>query len=236
MPNINRPPSAAEDYCRQRFVALWQSITGDKGTGEALFVFQMEDRYAEPHRKYHTWEHIQACLKVFDEFKPYALRPHLIEFALFFHDIIYEVDQSKGVDNEAASAEFANKELTTYSTSDPMYTKGGCVILGDDDLDRIMGLIMATKHDKVPKDPDEQLIADIDLVTAFGVDKSEYARQRAAIRQEYQHVPDHTFRDVRGKILMRFLERRPNIYYWKPIRDKYEELSELNLAHELGLY
>jgi len=236
MPRAVREHGAAETYCHQRFVELWQSITGDKGTGGALFSFQMADRYAESHRKYHTWEHIEACLKLFDEFKPYALRPHLIEFALFFHDIIYEVDQSKGIDNEAASADFAYEQLLSYSESDPMYTKGGCVILGDSELDRTKKLVLATKHDKTLKDPDEQLIADIDLVTAFGIDKSEYARQRAAIRQEYQHVPDPLFRDVRGKILMRFLERRPNIYYWKPVRDKYEEISELNLAHELGLY
>src|SRR5688500_725542 len=59
-------------------------------------------RYAEPHRHYHTLEHVVACLKWLDRFREVAEHPEEVELALWYHDAIYVPGAG---DNESRSAE-----------------------------------------------------------------------------------------------------------------------------------
>lgn len=55
--------------------------------------------YSEEHRFYHTWQHIYECVRFVDL---HYGRQALVVFALFYHDIVYDVARK---DNEEKSAE-----------------------------------------------------------------------------------------------------------------------------------
>ena len=56
-------------------------------------------------RHYHTLSHLEACLREFDDARGLAMRPAEVEFALWFHDVIY---RSWRRDNELQSAALAD--------------------------------------------------------------------------------------------------------------------------------
>ena len=58
--------------------------------------------YTEPHRYYHTLQHIAECLVRFHTIRHLATNPSEIEVALWFHDAIYDTRRD---DNEVRSAE-----------------------------------------------------------------------------------------------------------------------------------
>ena len=62
--------------------------------------------FAEPQRHYHNQQHIAECLTQFDAARNIARRPEAIEFAIWFHDAVYD---PKAGDNEEKSAALAKK-------------------------------------------------------------------------------------------------------------------------------
>ena len=65
-------------------------------------------RYSEPHRRYHTLQHLAECFAAFDEIAHLAEHPADVELALWFHDAIYDTRRS---DNEQRSAEQSGRNL-----------------------------------------------------------------------------------------------------------------------------
>ena len=64
---------------------------------------QLATRYNEPHRHYHTLDHVAACLGWLDQYRHLAADPLCLELALWAHDVIYDPRAS---DNEARSADW----------------------------------------------------------------------------------------------------------------------------------
>jgi predicted metal-dependent HD superfamily phosphohydrolase len=62
-------------------------------------------RYAEPHRRYHTWAHVRACLEARHLLTEASLPE--VDLALVFHDAIYE---HLATDNEERSARLLLEE------------------------------------------------------------------------------------------------------------------------------
>ena len=87
----------------------WQGLDaiGDGSTTYAALLA----RYSEPHRHYHTMQHLAECLDAFSSVASLAEHPAELEFALWFHDAIYDVKRS---DNEEQSALWARSELTLH--------------------------------------------------------------------------------------------------------------------------
>ncbi|HHM6265916.1 TPA: hypothetical protein ACRNLL_006499, partial [Pseudomonas aeruginosa] len=83
---------------RQRWDALWQRLGGNPPADafDALLA-----AYGGADRHYHSDRHILACLEHFDRWRQLALRPALVELALWTHDLVYDTQRQ---DNEAASA------------------------------------------------------------------------------------------------------------------------------------
>lgn len=177
----------------------------------------LRERYAQPHRAYHTLEHIIACLRELDEFSAATATPGPvgIAIALFYHDAIYD---PRGSDNEIQSAALAKRDLGAMLPAS---------LLND-----IARLILITDHRHPAAEPDEQLIVDIDL-SILGRPAGEFARYDAAIRQEYAHIPDAAYRTGRTRILQCFLDR-PRLYYTPFFFEQYEANARVNLINALA--
>jgi predicted metal-dependent HD superfamily phosphohydrolase len=180
------------------------------GDGEELRQ-QLLAAWSEPHRKYHTLQHLSECLSAFEPVR--AMSPHSagIELALWFHDAIYDVKRS---DNEARSADWATAELQKAGAS------AGSIRLVHD-------LIMITRHAALPQTLDEQVLVDVDL-SILGADERRYAEFELQVREEYSFVPGFLFRMKRKSILKTFLDRE-HIYSTQHFRERLEKSARRNL-------
>jgi predicted metal-dependent HD superfamily phosphohydrolase len=197
-----------------RWTALWGRL-GAHGDAAAAYA-ELAARYAEPHRRYHTLDHVLRCLDALDPVRALASAPDAVEFALWYHDAVYD---PRGGDNEALSADLA---IETASDAALPAAFGS----------RVSALILATRHESVPGDPDAGLVVDADLAV-LGGSADEYAAYERKIRAEYAWVPDPVFRIGRAAVLRRFLER-PAIYTTEPFRREHETRARANLEAELG--
>ena len=155
---------------------------------------QLLARYSEPHRKYHTLQHLTECLTHFEATRHLAENPGEVEIALWFHDGIYDTQRH---DNERKSADWARSVLEGHGAAPAA-------------VQRVDELIMATCHSALPVAPDAQLLVDIDL-SILGAPPPRFAEYEAQIRQEYAFVPEEVFRSKRAEILRAFLAR-PALY------------------------
>ncbi|MDR7270907.1 putative metal-dependent HD superfamily phosphohydrolase [Pelomonas saccharophila] len=191
----------------------WTSLGGRDA--EALQA-ELLARYAEPHRGYHTQQHLGECLALFGEFAHLAERPAEVEIALWFHDALYDVHRH---DNEALSADWARAALLDAGA--PADAAG-----------RVAALVLATRHSVAPATPDEQLLVDIDLAI-LGAAPTRFAEYEAQIRMEYAHVPVEVFNEKRGQILAGFLARA--VLYGTPaLRERFEAPARANLQAALS--
>ena len=164
--------------------------------------------YSEPHRHYHTLQHLEECFARFDEIADLAAHPEAVELALWFHDAIYDTRRS---DNEQRSADWARA-----STGNP----------------HVHALIMATRHDAVPEGADAQALVDVDL-WILGAPAPRFDEYETQVRAEYGWVPGLIYRRKRREILEGFLAR-PTIYNTDRFIERYEPAARANLARSLA--
>lgn len=169
-------------------------------------------RWAEPHRRYHTPQHLRECLALFAAHRALAERPGEVAVALWFHDAIYDTARH---DNEAASAAWARRVLRDAGAAGEV-------------LERVDALILATRHSRVPATPDERLLVDIDLAI-LGAEPARFDEYERQIRDEYGFVPEDVFRDKRAEILRGFLAR-PALFTTAAMRERFEAPARANLA------
>lgn len=196
----------------EHWQALWRRL-GCVG-GAPPWHAQLLVAYSEPQRAYHTLQHLDECLRTFDEAKAGGLiaKPDLIEMALWFHDAVYD---PKGSKSEALSAQMAVETL------------------GVGEMTReVARLIMLTKSHEPGEGPDDAWIIDIDLaIFAQSPERVlEYERQ---IRQEYDWVPEDVYREKRAEILAGFLKRE-RIYLTEWARERFETKARTNLQALIG--
>jgi predicted metal-dependent HD superfamily phosphohydrolase len=194
--------------------ALWREL-GAAAADEALFQ-RLVACWSEPHRHYHTLQHLRECLDHFDEVRPLAQRPAEIELALWFHDAIYDVHRH---DNEARSADWAADEVRRAGLPAAMAT-------------RVHALVMATEHKQPPQEADAKLLVDVDLAI-LGAPRARFDESDAQIRREYAHVPESEFRAGRRAILGAFLAR-PRLYATRGFGTALEGPARENLARALA--
>ena len=182
------------------------------GVAEHRGVYEdLQAAYSEPHRFYHTTEHISNCLQQLDEVADLARSPEEVEVALWFHDAVYAL---RGQGNESKSADWASDFLRPAGAAEER-----CA--------RVRSHIIATEHNAAPTDPDSMLVVDIDL-SILGSSKDEYHVFETNIRREYRWVPGPLYRRKRREILESFLTR-PSIYFTACFRGRYESAARANL-------
>ena len=75
---------------RNDWQAMWLALAPSH-TGQETLLAELTQRYSEPHRHYHTLEHLDACLRHLAGVQDQLERPQEIACALWFHDAIYAV-------------------------------------------------------------------------------------------------------------------------------------------------
>lgn len=174
-------------------------------------------RYGEPHRAYHTLQHLGECLAYLSREQDGAERPAEVALALWFHDAIYDVHQH---DNEARSADWARRAVLRAG-------------LAPEVAERVHALVMATRHDAQPAGADARLLVDIDLAI-LGATPARFAEYERQIRIEYAHVPPPVFEPRRRAILGGFLARDP-LYLTAPMRARLEASARANLGQAIAV-
>jgi predicted metal-dependent HD superfamily phosphohydrolase len=173
-------------------------------------------RWAEPHRRYHTTQHLRECLALCGAHRGDAAHPGEVAVALWFHDAIYDTARH---DNEAASADWARRVLREAGAA-------------DDVVARVQALVLATRHSQVPATPDEGLLVDIDLAI-LGAEPARFDEYERQIRDEYGFVPEDVFRAKRAAILRGFLER-PALFSTAALGARFEARARVNLARAIA--
>ncbi|MBS0410846.1 MAG: phosphohydrolase [Proteobacteria bacterium] len=178
----------------------------------------LEAAYAEPHRRYHTRAHIEACLDALAAVPDLSgSERRVLTWALWWHDAVY--DPTRG-DNEEASAALAERDLPGLGAT-PGETRW------------VARLILLTKgHTVEPADRLGALMVSIDLAI-LGADPAAYDAYARAVRQEYAHVPTEAFRAGRARVLRAFLDA-PVLYPDPSFRDRLEARARANLAREIA--
>ena len=194
--------------------AMWQAF-GVQHPNPQLLA-QLLARWAEPHRKYHSTEHLNACLRHFAQMQQAAERPHEVQMALWFHDAVYELGRA---DNEQRSADWAR---------DAMLAAG----IDADVAQRVHALVTVTRHDCAPTTQDAEVLLDIDLAI-LGQPGRVFERYEAQIADEFAAVPLAQRRSRRRAILQQFLDR-PHIYHTALFHSLYEAQARANLAWSIG--
>jgi len=183
---------------------------------EAQQVFRdLKQRYGEPHRHYHTLDHIAHCLTEFKAARHLAKKPNIVQLALWFHDCVYEPGNPENEKNSAAVARAFGENV------------------GLDPLDRLRAyeLIITTQYVVHPGTDDARLIWDVDL-SSLGLPWEEFAQNSRNIREEFKHVPDELFYAGRKALLSKFL-KWPSIYCTEFFRERYEAQARANLEQTI---
>jgi|SoiMethySBSTD1v2_1073268.scaffolds.fasta_scaffold20973_3 predicted metal-dependent HD superfamily phosphohydrolase len=198
-------------------ITRWRGTWTELGVNEAddeLFAEIMR-RYAEPHRRYHTVQHLDECFAKLDEARGLAERLSEVELALWFHDAIYDVRSS---DNEEQSAQWSQAAVAAAGLADAVG-------------ERVRDLILATKHDALPCSNDAALLVDVDLAI-LGAPAERFDEYERQVREEYSWVPGFLFKRKRREILEGFL-RRPDLYTTEHFRTRYEAAARANLSRSI---
>lgn len=198
----------------ERWRRTWRELGRPDGA-EALY-HRLVACWSEPHRHYHTLQHLDECLDLFEEFRGQALRPAEIELALWFHDAFYDPRQS---DNEERSADWAGACLLDAGLA--------AAVAG-----RVHALVLATRHEAIPQDADARLLVDVDLAI-LGSDPRRFDESDEQIRLEYAHVPEDEFRTGRRRVLGEFLAR-PQLYGTDAFQARFGRQARENLTRSLA--
>ncbi len=199
------------------WATMWQQL---QLTPPPTLADELKVAYSEPHRHYHSLQHLQECLTLLTQLHHLAVYPAQIALALYFHDAVYDVYAH---DNEAKSAAWAIDVLIKIGAEAAL-------------IARIEQLIMATQHQAQPElfDNDAQLLVDIDLAI-LGRESARFAEYEQQIRQEYSWVAVEQFKQGRGQILASFLQR-PFIYNSDYFRQHFESLARFNIQTALARF
>jgi predicted metal-dependent HD superfamily phosphohydrolase len=171
----------ADDH-QTELMARWNATLPDQPElAEDLIA-----RYNEPHRHYHTTEHLLDVLRMIDQLAD----DHdlfLVRLAAWYHDAVYAIPVGQ-VSNEEASARLALRQLSLVG-------------LEQEDLNQIARLVRLTEtHLPGSRDPEGDLLCDADL-SILASDPAKYADYVAAVRAEYAGLPEEEFLAGRFAVL-----------------------------------
>jgi len=196
--------------------AAWRRLTPDSAASRAVCA-ELLARWAEPHRRYHTRDHLRAVLAAVDRLADLAADADAVRLAAWFHDAIY--DGRPGWDEER-SAQLALARLPRCGVPPGRVAETARLVR------------LTATHAPEPHDRDGEVLCDADLAI-LAAPADGYAAYAAAVREEYRHVPDAAFAAGRAEVLARLLAM-PRLFRTPLARELWEERARANLAAELA--
>jgi predicted metal-dependent HD superfamily phosphohydrolase len=201
--------------------AAWDGAVTTLGGVPGDSAADLLERYAEPHRGYHTGAHIEAVLAdvawLSAQLGLDVRDRALVELAACAHDVVYD---ARPGDDERASATWAVGTLTSAG-------------LGAADVARVEALVLATlAHRADPEDLVAAVLLDADLAILAAAPDA-YAAYVAGVRREYAVVPDEAWRTGRASVL-ESLVARADLYLSEPARTRWDAAARRNVAAELA--
>jgi predicted metal-dependent HD superfamily phosphohydrolase len=152
--------------------------------------------YGQPHRAYHTIDHVRDLLSRLDAFENFLPRAYRleVEVGIWFHDAIYRVPSAR---NEVDSAALAESFLITLGIDGRRSPFGNSVL----------SAIEATKYDgSSPPVDAAAALCDLDLA-GFADPWDKFEENNRKIRREYAIYTDEQYRWGRVKFLSGLLGR-----------------------------
>lgn len=194
----------------------WTALAGPASTRYGKKLIRA---YREPHRRYHTTEHLAHVLDVVDLLEAAAKRPDAVRYAAWFHDAVYDIAIDSHLTNEERSARLAEAVLHRLRVPADLVAEVGRLVR------------ITADHQADPSDRDSAVLCDADLAI-LGSDPEEYRRYAARVRDEYRHIRDAQFRPGRVRILRDLIDR-PTIYRTERARELFEEAARQNVTAEI---
>lgn len=183
-------------------------------------LLSLKERYAEPHRKYHTWAHVEQLLQSYTEIAALIRNKNEVQYAIYYHDAIYAAPSAS---NEYESAELFEQDA-----------RGA---LASDAIGLVKKFILATKDHKIDsslsdaEQSDCELFLDMDM-SILGEAPETYRAYSRAIREEYSIVPDEMYRLGRAKVLSEFASR-DRLFLSQPFNESLDAQARANIRREL---
>lgn len=215
-----------EEYFKERFINLFDSYN----TGTNTLLDEILKRYNESHRGPHSISHIKSMLYLLDEVSDQLHYPKLVELAIWFHDIIYDIPADQYPLNEIKSCQtMFDLLIDTFPGIEKVTTEGL------PNLAVIAEFILCTKGHQINSPfilgnakllHDCQIFLDIDL-SIFSADAATVEKYDYGIRNEFQIYPDEVYYPARVDVLKSFLERE-QIYFSEVFKNK-ESVARENL-------
>ena len=193
---------------KERFINLCKRYNNDEKRIEELWQ-EIYLSFNSAKRYYHTFEHLKDLYSNLDNFLESSY-----EFAIFYHDTIYDVFRD---DNEERSALLAKKHLESLNV--PLST-----------IDEIETFILESKT-HTPSSSKSALFLDADIAI-LGSKREKYITYVQNIQKEYSYLSKESFLHGRKKVIRHFLERK-QIYNTSYFFQKFEKQARTNLTFEL---
>lgn len=176
--------------------------------------------YSEPHRRYHTLEHINHLLaQLASALDSGGMKasPELL-FSALYHDFVYDPRAS---DNEEKSA-----EAVCFLIQDCGHALSSA---------KIREMILATKHSGNYEDCDSEtkLLLDADM-SILAVNEASYLQYVQKVRAEYADVPDPVWKHHRVLFLKKCLQLK-QIFY-SPFFSRLEVQARSNISGEIEFW
>jgi predicted metal-dependent HD superfamily phosphohydrolase len=178
---------------------------------------QLVAAYADPSRGYHDTRHLSEVLERLDELAAHGagFDRTAVELAAWFHDAVYDGER----DAEERSAAWAELELAGT--------------LAPDAVAEVARLVRLTEtHQPADDDGNGCALSDADL-GILAAPRDRYEEYVAAVRREYDHLPDDVFRAGRASVL-RSLAEKPQLFHTGYARTQWEAAARANLERELA--
>lgn len=155
------------------------------------FLLKIQEAYSSPARHYHNLEPIDRLLRMSVKYRSYLNEKDIVDFAIFYHDIVYDAPRS---DNEERSALIAKQRLSEMG-------------LPDEKVLMVAKYIIASKSHQLSETENETDLAwflDFDL-SVLGAEWEIYYQYASGLRREYTGYPDQDYKAGRGEFLQRSL-------------------------------
>jgi predicted metal-dependent HD superfamily phosphohydrolase len=203
--------------CNEHWIELAGKYSADTEVVKKLFS-EIETAYTASGRHYHNLNHIASLIQLSNQYQTYLKNKDIVEFSIFYHDIVYQ--PSRG-DNESKSAQAAENAFLELQ-------------FPKQNIADVVKYIKATKSHKLDIADQESDLAwflDFDM-SILGMEWDIYVEYTRQVRQEYGIYPDFIYNPGRIKFLQETL-RQPYMFNTNVFRTYFEHQARENMRKEI---